>query len=67
MPEKVKSPCLKVCRLNSYDSHKEGSCVGCLRTMSEVRLWSQYSEIQKAEVLRKIEDRKEKVKNDEHS
>jgi predicted Fe-S protein YdhL (DUF1289 family) len=41
--------------------------VGCLRTMSEVRLWSQYSEIQKAEVLRKIEDRKEKVKNDEHS
>jgi uncharacterized protein len=32
----LESPCVKVCQLD----HAKGICVGCMRTIDEIALWS---------------------------
>lgn len=34
--EAVPSPCISVCRMSADRSH----CIGCFRTLDEIRLWS---------------------------
>jgi predicted Fe-S protein YdhL (DUF1289 family) len=34
----VKTPCIKVCKVS------DGKCLGCGRTLEQIRLWSRYSE-----------------------
>ena len=34
--EPVPSPCISVCRMSTDRSH----CIGCYRTLDEIRLWS---------------------------
>lgn len=36
-PEPVPSPCISVCRMSPDRSH----CLGCFRTLDEIRIWSQ--------------------------
>ncbi|NOX48479.1 MAG: DUF1289 domain-containing protein [Chlorobi bacterium] len=56
MAQKIKNPCIQVCK---YDDDQV--CIGCYRTMEETRDWIDYSEKEKAEVLKKVEKRRTPV------
>lgn len=49
---KISSPCIKVCRLN------DKLCVGCYRTIDEIREWSRMTLEEKHLVIDKCEVRK---------
>lgn len=55
----VASPCISVCRI----SDPTGLCVGCFRTLKEIALWSQYTHEEKAEVLRRVNQRQHPDQN----
>jgi predicted Fe-S protein YdhL (DUF1289 family) len=44
----VKSPCIKVCTI------KDGICVGCHRTETEIREWFYATDERKEEILKRI-------------
>ena len=48
--DKKRSPCVGVCRLvgSAYSRH----CGGCWRTIEEIESWGQYSDEEKARILR---------------
>ena len=50
--EKVKSPCIKVCK---YDS--KGVCFGCRRTKAEAANWPEYDNEIRTEVLKLAAER----------
>ena len=50
---KTKSPCNGICIM---DEDTE-LCVGCLRTSDEIANWEDYSDEQRAEVMREITQR----------
>lgn len=49
---KVKSPCIDVC------VSREGTCIGCYRTLEEMAGWPSYTEEQKKQVLENIKKRR---------
>jgi predicted Fe-S protein YdhL (DUF1289 family) len=49
----VASPCIAICQLGTQDL-----CVGCLRSMDEIRDWPIMTAEEKRDVLAKIEVRK---------
>lgn len=53
MDNKVKSPCIRVCK---YD--EEGNCLGCYRSMEEISKWIFMNDAEKLEVLEKAKIRK---------
>jgi predicted Fe-S protein YdhL (DUF1289 family) len=48
----MKSPCVNKCGLN-----KDNWCVGCGRTVREIRIWKNASEKEQKEILAKISER----------
>lgn len=42
----VLTPCIGVCQLDP-----QGFCDGCLRTRSEIALWTQYSDAERQHVM----------------
>ena len=50
----VESPCIKVCRL------ADGVCVGCGRTLDEIRRWSRMDGDERAAVVARVEEEKGK-------
>ena len=48
--DKKRSPCVGVCRVvgSAYGRY----CGGCWRTLAEIEGWSQYSDEEKADILR---------------
>lgn len=50
----VPSPCTAVCRIDK----ESRLCVGCLRSMDEIRDWSIMTDEQKTEVLTLIDSRR---------
>ncbi|MCG7201436.1 DUF1289 domain-containing protein [Marinobacter pelagius] len=54
--DKVRSPCVSVCALDENDV-----CIGCHRTGDEILRWTQLSNDERREVLRKVAKREEKV------
>lgn len=50
----VPSPCTAVCRVDKTDQ----ICIGCLRTLDEIRDWSAMTAEQKHQALARIEVRK---------
>ncbi len=52
----VKSPCTAICKLDETDSY----CIGCYRTVDELRDWCIMDADQKSQVLEEIELRKTK-------
>ena len=50
----VASPCLKICQVRKGDE----VCVGCLRSMDEIRDWIILSREEKLQVLENIAQRK---------
>lgn len=45
----VTSPCINICKL---DDNK--ICIGCFRTINEIANWTKYSNIEKLEVLARV-------------
>lgn len=46
----VESPCVNICKLNSTGEY----CLGCNRTLDEIRNWSKMTVEQKLAVLEKV-------------
>lgn len=51
--EAVKSPCVRVCRFDSA-----GFCLGCMRTVDEVRAWFRCTEAEKRALIGTLESRR---------
>jgi predicted Fe-S protein YdhL (DUF1289 family) len=49
---KVPSPCVLICRI------EDGECVGCKRTIDEIRDWIIMSEYEQKKLLRELDWRK---------
>ena len=47
----VKSPCIKICKL------KNDVCIGCLRTIDEIKNWKKLSKTERTQVLDNIKQR----------
>jgi uncharacterized protein len=47
MNDPIASPCIRICCLDDANV-----CIGCGRTLDEIRLWSEMSEQEKSETLR---------------
>lgn len=61
--EKIQSPCIHVCTrdLNNI-------CLGCFRSIEEIKSWWKFSEEEKLEVLKNTEQRRvKKEKDDEYA
>lgn len=52
----IESPCIGVCELD-----EDNMCIGCLRTLSEISLWSQLSSLQKAAVMLETKNREQRL------
>lgn len=50
---KTSSPCNGICIMDE----DTGLCVGCLRTSDEIAKWEDYSDEQRADVMREITQR----------
>lgn len=51
--EPVPSPCISVCRMSSDRSH----CLGCYRTLDEIRLWSGADSTLRRDIWTRLLDR----------
>lgn len=49
----IRSPCISVCKLD-----KDGICMGCYRSVTEIRAWFDLDDKTKTEILNQIEKRK---------
>lgn len=47
----IKSPCNNICKLDDNDV-----CIGCKRTIEEIAKWSTYSDEEKLEVIKRLEN-----------
>lgn len=56
--ETVPSPCISVCTIDE-DS---GLCRGCYRTLEEVSGWPKFSDETKEEVLKRLDERKARIR-----
>jgi len=52
--EKISSPCIGVCAMNEAS----GYCFGCARSTQEIVNWLYYSEEEKAQLIRTLQERK---------
>jgi predicted Fe-S protein YdhL (DUF1289 family) len=48
------SPCIQLCRMDDKDQF----CLGCYRTLDEISMWSELSDIEKEVIWLAIEKRK---------
>ncbi len=48
---KVKSPCIKVCKL------QDNICIGCFRDVEEIKRWKHLTEDEKLTILIKVQGR----------
>jgi predicted Fe-S protein YdhL (DUF1289 family) len=53
MTEPVASPCVRICCLDDNDV-----CLGCGRTLDEIRRWSEMSEAQKRATVEQAAERR---------
>ncbi|QLG87163.1 DUF1289 domain-containing protein [Chitinibacter bivalviorum] len=46
----IESPCIKLCQLDDTGKH----CIGCLRTLDELRRWGKASDEEKQSILNRL-------------
>lgn len=51
----VISPCISICRLDNNDV-----CIGCFRSVDEIRKWYESTNDEKKQFIKNIEQRKKK-------
>jgi predicted Fe-S protein YdhL (DUF1289 family) len=44
----MKTPCIKVCKV------LDGKCLGCGRTLEQIRLWSKYTEEGRERIMNEL-------------
>jgi len=59
MTDPILSPCVHICKLNA---HQE--CVGCGRSLEEIARWRDYSEAERAEIMRRLQAHRQKKEHD---
>ena len=55
-PGKIETPCIKVCKI------KDDYCIGCFRTLDEIRDWMIMSEYEQKKLKHELMWRKECLK-----
>ena len=50
----MNSPCIKVCKI----APDTGFCVGCFRTIDEIRLWKKLTDVQRQDIMQLLEKRR---------
>ena len=50
----MNSPCIKVCKI----APDTGFCVGCFRTIDEIRLWKKLTDVQRQDIMDLLEKRR---------
>ncbi|MGA9851423.1 MAG: DUF1289 domain-containing protein [Gammaproteobacteria bacterium] len=53
MSDPLASPCVRICCLDNDDT-----CIGCGRTLDEIRRWSEMTEQEKLETVRQATERR---------
>ena len=53
----VKSPCIEVCKFDS----NTGLCVGCFRTVNEVREWNKMNDYRRHQIINDRARREKKL------
>lgn len=54
LDDTVPSPCQMICQVNSASTH----CIGCLRTLEEIRDWPIMTAEEKRRLLKTLEERR---------
>ena len=49
----VSTPCINICRMDEQNR----LCIGCFRTLEELKRWSSMSEDQRLEIMAQLEAR----------
>ena len=49
----VSTPCINICRMDEQNRF----CIGCFRTLEELKRWSSMSEDQRLEIMAQLEAR----------
>lgn len=55
------SPCIKKCKLN-----KDGVCVGCFRTIEEIKSWICLNDDEKKQIINRVKKLNISIKNTEN-
>ena len=50
----VESPCIRICQLDPQDKH----CLGCLRTLDEIRRWSSMPDAERRRIKAELPARR---------
>ncbi len=59
-PEPVATPCIKVCMVDG----ESGLCLGCYRTLPEIAGWARLSADGRAELMRSLPTRRDRISPD---
>jgi predicted Fe-S protein YdhL (DUF1289 family) len=51
----LKSPCINICQMDQ----QSGFCIGCLRTIEEITVWSRSDDSTRQKILTAIESRRQ--------
>ena len=54
LDDTIPSPCLQICQVDSASTH----CIGCLRTLEEIRDWPIMTAEEKQQVLSALDERR---------
>ena len=49
----IASPCVNICRMDDNNRY----CIGCWRTLDEIKQWSMLSDEQRATIMGQLESR----------
>ena len=49
----IETPCVNICRMDAENRY----CIGCFRTLEELKSWSQMTEAERAAVMAQLESR----------
>ncbi len=62
MRDKIKSPCIQVCKYDSDDI-----CMGCHRSMEEITGWLFMPDEKKLDILKRVEERKSEIRTEQNN
>ncbi len=57
-PAPVATPCIKVCIVDG----ESGLCLGCLRTLSEVAVWSRFTDAERSSIMADLPGRRGRIR-----
>ena len=49
----IETPCVNICRMDDANHY----CIGCFRTLEEIKGWSQMTDAERAAVIAQLESR----------